>query len=101
MPGPSTATLAPSLHASAVGPTNGAEIEVYGKQLADKDTPMRRKFEIMTELKDSAETQKEYSFYEKYLAVLFPVIVALLGEEEKVVFVKDNMEQVRLYVRLN
>ena len=62
---------------------------------------MRRKFEIMTELKDSAETQKEYSFYEKYLAVLFPVIVALLGEEEKVVFVKDNMEQVRLYVRLN
>jgi transformation/transcription domain-associated protein len=82
------------MHASAAGPTTPVEVETVARILLDKDVPTRKKFEITSELKDTAETQKDYTFYEKYLGVLFPVMSKLLLEEDKIVFVKENLEQV-------
>ena len=96
MPGPSTTFTAPGhgSHASN-GPTSVAECEAVARLLQDKDVPLRRRVEMMSELKDSAEQPREFNFYGKYLEVLVPAVMALLGDEDKIVFYKDHMEQVR------
>lgn len=53
--------------------------------------------ETIGELRDTAEGQKDFAFYEKYLGVLMPAITGLLGEEDKIVFFKDAMDQVCNY----
>lgn len=70
-----------------------AECETLAAQLVDSNTPMRRRMEIASELRDSAESNREYAFYDKYLAVFIPVLVQILGEEKHIVFLKDNSEQ--------
>lgn len=70
-----------------------AECEALAAQLTDPATPLRRRIEIASELRDSAESNREYTFYDKYLAVFIPALVQILGEEKNIVFVKDNSEQ--------
>lgn len=70
-----------------------AECESLAAQLVDTNTPMRRRMEIASELRDSSESNREYAFYDKYLAVFIPALVQILGEEKNIVFQKDNPEQ--------
>lgn len=61
----------------------------------DKIAP-RRKQELAVELRDSAENSKDFAYYAKYLEVLIPAVVTLLGEEKTISFLKDNADQVCL-----
>jgi transformation/transcription domain-associated protein len=45
-------------------------------------------------LRDSAENSKDYAYYAKYLEVLIPAVVTLLGEEKTISFAKDSADQV-------
>lgn len=93
---PSAAGGGPSLahpSYSSVGPTTVAECEALAAQLLDPSTPVRRRQEIAVDLRDSAESNREHSFYHKYLGIFIPVLVKVLGNEDAIVFVKDNAEQ--------
>ena len=48
---------------------------------------------LASELRDSAESNKDFAFYDKYLAVFIPALMTILGDEKSVTFVKDNQEQ--------
>lgn len=56
---------------------------------------MRRKLDIAAELRDSAESNRDHAFYEKYLAVFIPVLMTILGDSKSIIFIKENAEQVR------
>lgn len=70
-----------------------AECESLAAQLVDTNTPMRRRMEIASELRDSAESNRDFAFYDKYLGIFVPALVQILGEEKNIVFAKDNSEQ--------
>jgi transformation/transcription domain-associated protein len=77
---------------SSSGPMNVAECEAMAAQLLDPNSPIRRKTDIAAELRDSAETNRDFAFYEKYLAIFIPVLVTILGDESNIIFVKDTTE---------
>ncbi|KAL1410016.1 transcription-associated protein 1 [Vanrija albida] len=91
--GPPTAAPTAATGITTTGPSTLAECEALAAQLSDTNTPMRRRMEIASELRDSAESNRDYVFYDKYLGVFIPALVAILGEEKNIVFVKDNSEQ--------
>lgn len=78
---------------TTTGPMTVAECESLAAQLVDTNTPMRRRMEIASELRDTAESNRDYAFYDKYLGVFIPALITILGEEKSIVFVKDNSEQ--------
>ena len=47
-----------------------------------------------SDLRDSAESNKDYAFYDKYLAIFIPALMTILGDEKSITFVKDCQEQV-------
>lgn len=55
---------------------------------------MRRRFEIANELRDSAEINKDFAFYTKYLEALIPAVVSILSEEKSIVFFRDTIDNV-------
>jgi transformation/transcription domain-associated protein len=122
-PTPSAAGVATSMPAPSLGsngPMTPAECEQLAAQLtepgvreyrrpvrmrcgeaeagrADAYThiAMRRKLDIAAELRDSAESNRDHAFYEKYLAVFIPVLMTILGDSKSIIFIKENAEQVR------
>jgi hypothetical protein len=60
---------------------------------------MRRKLDIAAELRDSAESNRDHAFYEKYLSIFIPALITILGDPKSIVFVKENVEQVRMFER--
>jgi transformation/transcription domain-associated protein len=79
--------------ATTTGPMTVPECEALAAQLTDTNIPLRRRMEIASELRDSAESNRDYTFYDKYLGVFIPALITILGEEKHIVFVKDNSEQ--------
>lgn len=57
-------------------------------------TAARRRQEVAVELRDSAENNKDYAFYAKYLEILMPVVLGILGEEKTIAFQKESPDQV-------
>jgi transformation/transcription domain-associated protein len=80
---------------SGTGPTSVADCEALAAQLLDPNVPTRRKTDIASELRDSAEGNKDTSFYEKYLGVLMPAVMTVLADERTIHFIKDSPDQVR------
>jgi transformation/transcription domain-associated protein len=85
---------------STSGPTTTADCETLAAQLIDTSVPMRRRLEIASDLRDSAETTRDFAFYEKYLAILIPALLTVLGDEKTVTFSKEGLDQVSLLQRL-
>nr|XP_018259603.1 transformation/transcription domain-associated protein [Kwoniella dejecticola CBS 10117]OBR81761.1 transformation/transcription domain-associated protein [Kwoniella dejecticola CBS 10117] len=75
------------------GPSTVADCEYMVSQLLEPGLNPRRKLELAFELRDTAEQTREFSFYEKYLAIFIPALITILGDEKSVTFVKENSEQ--------
>ena len=71
-----------------------ADCESLAGQLLDPGLATRRKVEIASELRDSAENNRDYAFYEKYLGVFVPALITVLGDEKGISFNKDSVDQV-------
>ncbi|BEJ12109.1 hypothetical protein CspHIS471_0205690 [Cutaneotrichosporon sp. HIS471] len=93
--GPAPSGIAPTnaTQTPTTGPMAVPECESLAAQLIDPNTPMRRRMEIASELRDSAESNRDFAFYDKYLGVFIPALVQILGDEKSIVFTKDNSEQ--------
>ncbi|ORY26601.1 putative histone acetyltransferase [Naematelia encephala] len=89
--GPGTSMPAPST--STAGPMTVAECEHLAAQLQDTALPLRRRVEIASELRDSAESTRDYNLYERYLAIFIPVVTAILSDEKTVTFSKETPDQ--------
>ena len=79
---------------SGTGPTTAADCESLANQLVDPSLAIRRKLDIAGELRDSAESNKDFAFYEKYLAILMPALMTVLGDEKTITFSKEGPDQV-------
>ena len=82
---------APSFASS--GPMTIADCESSAAILLDPTIAMRRKLEVASDLRDSAESNKEFNFYDKYLAIFIPALVTLLGDEKAITFLTDTTDQ--------
>ena len=80
----------------SVGPINISDCESLAGQLLDPAVGSRRKLDIAIELRDSAENNRDYSFYEKYLAVLVPCVITVLSDEKTINFARDSFDQVSI-----
>ncbi|WWC98567.1 hypothetical protein V866_005459 [Kwoniella sp. B9012] len=78
---------------SSNGPLTVSDCEFMASQLLEPGVAIRKKLEIAFELRDSAESTRDFGFYEKYLAIFIPALITILGEEKSIVFMKDNIEQ--------
>ncbi|WVQ85959.1 hypothetical protein IAT38_008127 [Cryptococcus sp. DSM 104549] len=78
---------------SSSGPMSASDCEFLASQLLEPGVTTRKKLEIALELRDSAENNKDFQFYEKYLSIFIPALITILGEEKSITFVKDNVEQ--------
>lgn len=70
-----------------------ADCEHLAGQLLDPGLLPRRKLEIACELRDSAESNRDFAFFEKYLAIFIPALLTILSDEKTISFVKDNTDQ--------
>ncbi|EIW69900.1 hypothetical protein TREMEDRAFT_71446 [Tremella mesenterica DSM 1558] len=70
---------------SVSGPMTVADCEHLAAQLLDPS--------VAVELRDSAETARDFGFYEKYLGALIPSVCTVLGDERTISFTRDNLEQ--------
>ncbi|KAK4687186.1 transformation/transcription domain-associated protein, partial [Tremellales sp. Uapishka_1] len=75
------------------GPMNAADCDAMAAQLLDPAYPLRKKLEIASDLRDSAEGNKDFAFYDKYLAAFIPALMTILGDERSITFMKDSIEQ--------
>ncbi|WWC92285.1 uncharacterized protein L201_007239 [Kwoniella dendrophila CBS 6074] len=75
------------------GPLTVSDCEFMASQLLEPGIATRKKLEIAFELRDSAESTRDFGFYEKYLSIFVPALITILGEEKSVTFMKDNIEQ--------
>jgi transformation/transcription domain-associated protein len=82
----------PSYNSS--GPVTPADCELLASQLVDPATSARRKLDIANELRDSAENNRDFAFYDKYLGALIPALITVLGDEKTISFMKDNLDYV-------
>ncbi|WWD20697.1 hypothetical protein CI109_105173 [Kwoniella shandongensis] len=78
---------------SSNGPMSVSDCEFLAGQLLEPGIATRKKLEIAFELRDSAETNRDFGFYEKYLSIFVPALITILGDEKSITFVKDNAEQ--------
>ncbi|WRT70688.1 uncharacterized protein IL334_007686 [Kwoniella shivajii] len=78
---------------STNGPLTVSDCEYMASQLLEPGIATRKKLEIAFELRDSAESTRDFGFYEKYLSIFVPALITILGEEKSVTFMKDNIEQ--------
>ena len=78
---------------SSNGPMTAADCEILAGQLLDPGLAIRRKLEIAAELRDSAESTRDFASYEKYLFIFVPALLHILGDEKTVSFVKDHADQ--------
>ncbi len=78
---------------SSNGPITVAECEQLAGQLLDPSINPRRKLEIASELRDSAESNRDFKFYDSYLAIFVPALLTILADEKTISFVKDNPDQ--------
>ena len=83
----------PALSFSSNGPMTVADCEHLASQLLDAAVQPRRKLEIASELRDSAESNRDFAFYDKYLSVFIPALLTILGDEKAISFNKDNADQ--------
>ncbi|KAL7422906.1 transcription-associated protein 1 [Cryptotrichosporon argae] len=99
---PSTASALGHLtaHMSPSGPSTVAECEMLAQQLLDPKISYRRKLEISGDLRDTAESNRDYAFYEKYLNIFVPVLVTLLSDEKTIVFVRAGNTEWKLRANL-
>jgi transformation/transcription domain-associated protein len=81
---------------SGTGPTTPSDCESLANQLVDPSVAIRRKLDIAGELRDSAESNKDFAFYEKYLAILMPALMTVLADEKTITFSKEGPDQVSL-----
>lgn len=79
---------------SSSGPTTTADCENIAAQLTDPNVAPRRKLEIAGDLRDSAETNRDFAFYEKYLGILVPALITVLGDEKTINFSRENLDHV-------
>lgn len=84
---------------SSTGPTTPADCESLAAQLLDPSVAPRRKLEIASDLRDSAETTRDFAFYEKYLGILIPALITILGDEKTITFSRDSPDQVSALLR--
>ena len=82
---------APSFSSS--GPMTAADCEHLAAQLLDPLVSPRRKLDIASDLRDSAENNRDFIFYDKYLSIFVPAVLTILGDERTVSFVKDSPDQ--------
>lgn len=85
---------------SSSGPTTLADCESIAAQLTDPNVAPRRKLEIAGDLRDSAESNRDFAFYEKYLGILIPALITVLGDERTINFYRDNVDHVSDHWRL-
>ncbi|ODN82926.1 hypothetical protein L202_01173 [Cryptococcus amylolentus CBS 6039] len=85
-------SMPPPSHTSN-GPMSVSDCEFLASQLLEPSFPTRKKLEIALELRDSAENNRDFGFYDKYLSVFVPALISILGDEKSITFVKDNVEQ--------
>ncbi|WVQ95626.1 hypothetical protein IAU59_002724 [Kwoniella sp. CBS 9459] len=78
---------------SSNGPMTVSDCEFMAAQLLEQGVTTRKKLEIAFELRDSAESNRDFGFYEKYLSIFIPALITILGEEKSITFTKDNIEQ--------
>lgn len=76
------------------GPMSVSDCEFLASQLLEPTVTARKKLEIALELRDSAENNRDFGFYDKYLSIFIPALISILGDEKSITFVKDNVEQV-------
>ena len=79
---------------SSNAPTTPADCEAFAAQLLDPSISIRRKLELASELRDSAETNRDFAFYEKYLGILIPALITILGDEKSITFSRESVDQV-------
>lgn len=79
---------------SSSGPMTTGDCENMAQQLLDPNCPTRRKLEVASELRDSAESNRDFAFYEKYLAILIPTLITILSDEKAITFHRDSPDQV-------
>lgn len=70
-----------------------SDCEFLASQLLEPAVTARKKLEIALELRDSAENNRDFGFYDKYLSIFIPALISILGDEKSITFVKDNVEQ--------
>ena len=84
---------------SGTGPITPSDCESLANQLVDPNVAIRRKLDIAGELRDSAESNKDFAFYEKYLATLMPALMTVLADEKTITFSKEGPDQVSIVYR--
>ena len=87
------AVTMPAPSFSSNGPMTTADCEHLAGQLLDGGVSARRKLEIASELRDSAESNREFAFYDKYLAIFIPTLITILSDEKTISFMKDSADQ--------
>lgn len=82
----------PAMSYTSNGPVTIADCEQLAAQLLDTSLAPRRRLDAAQELRDSAESNRDYAFYDRYLGVFIPVVVQILGDEKTVSFGRENFD---------
>ncbi|WVN89695.1 uncharacterized protein L203_104925 [Cryptococcus depauperatus CBS 7841] len=85
-------SMPPPSHTSN-GPMSVSDCELLASQLLESGVTARKKLEIALELRDSAENNRDFGFYDKYLSIFIPALIQILGDEKTITFVKDSVDQ--------
>ena len=51
---------------------------------------------IACELRDTAESNRDFAFYNIYLSVFIPALVTILGDEKSIAFGKESFDHVSI-----
>jgi hypothetical protein len=54
---------------------------------------------VACELRDTAESNRDFAFYNIYLSVFIPALVTILGEEKNIAFGKDSFDHVSGFLK--
>lgn len=82
----------PAMSFTSNGPVTVADCEHLAAQLLDTSLAPRKRLDAANELRDSAESNRDYAFYDKYLGIFIPVVIQILGDEKTVSFVKESTD---------
>ena len=50
--------------------------------------------DVASELRDTAESQRDFAFYTSYLSVFIPALQTILGEEKTIAFGRESFDHV-------